>query len=289
MLELNDICQKWLDRHQTNLVAIFPNEDIEVGCIRDESISFIQHFRENAFIMTWILEDKGAFDTNGECYAIYPECVCLRRPRHAYRLSFDDSVPHHRYYIRLPTCLYDFLVRMHPQLDSMPPVIDAPYDAVIHQRFIQLLETAVNTPASSLHWLIPDLFSLVLDITALSTPSDHKKLAQGKSLLEKATNDMTLEQIAASCGMSYGSFRKSFRRLYGISPGQYRIEYRIRAAKRLLKDGNSVGNVAQMLNYPDIYTFSHQFREVTQCSPTEYVLRKRRERAQGMEGQEHML
>lgn len=71
--------------------------------------------------------------------------------------------------------------------------------------------------------------------------------------------------------------------MYGISPGQYRIEYRIRVAKRLLKDGSSVSKVAQMLNYPDIYTFSHQFREVVQCSPTEYVQQKQRERAQGLE------
>lgn len=283
MLDMNEICQKWLSTHKKNITAIFANEDIEVGCVRDESISFIQHFRENAFIMTWILEDRGTFDSNGKQYSIHPECVNIRRPRQAYKLSFDDRFPHHRYFIRLPICLYDFLVQMYPQLDSMPPVIDAPYNAVIHQRFIQLLETTVATPASSLHWLIPDLFSLVLDITALAVPTEYKQLAQGKSLLEKTANEMSLEEIANACGLSYGTFRKSFRRMYGISPGQYRIEYRIHVAKRLLKDGSSVSKVAQMLNYPDIYTFSHQFREVVQCSPTEYVQQKQRERAQGLE------
>lgn len=279
MLNMNAICQNWLNEHRHNIVAIFANEDIEVGCIQEESISSIHHFVENAFIITWFLEDRGEFHTNGECYVIHQGCVCLRRPRHTYHLRFDDHSPHHRYYIRLPTCLYDFLVRMHPQLDSMPPVIDAPYDASIHQRFIKLLETAVATPASSLHWMLPDLFSLIQDLTALTLPADHKKLSYGKSLLEKPANEMSLEEIAVACGMSYGAFRKSFRRVYGISPGQYRIEYRIRVAKRLLKDGNSVSKVAQMLNYPDIYTFSHQFHETVHCSPTEYVQRKHRERA----------
>ena len=82
------------------------------------------------------------------------------------------------------------------------------------------------------------------------------------------------EAIAAACQMNYDRFRKAFQKTYGVSPGQYRINYRILVGKRLLLEGMSVGSVASTLNYPDIYSFSHQFRSVAGCSPSDYVRRK---------------
>lgn len=281
MLKTNEFCQNWLSMHTQNIMRVYVNEGIQCGYVCRDTIASLESCSENAFIMSWILQGHGVFQTPGESYAISSECVCIRRPRHSYRLSFETRAANQRYFIRLPTCLYDFLVRMHPQLDQMPPIAPAPYDPVIHQRFIRLLETAAETPADNLYWLLPDFFSLILDVTTLSMPRSSKNLMRAKGLLEQPDNAMSLEEIAAHCEMSYGLFRKSFRREYGISPGQYRIEYRVRAAKRLLRDGNSVGRVAELLNYPDVYTFSHQFRDLAECSPTEYVQRKRMEQPTG--------
>lgn len=285
MLKTNEFCQNWLDAHSQNIMRVYVNEGIQCGYVCRDTIASLESHSENAFIMSWILQGRGEFWAQETRYAISPECVCIRRPRHSYRLSFETRAANQRYFIRLPTCLYDFLVRMHPQLDLMPPIAPAPYDPVIHQRFIRLLETVAETPADNLYYLLPDFFSLILDVTTLSMPRSSKSLMRAKSLLEQPGSAMSLEEIAARCEMSYGFFRKSFRREYGVSPGQYRIEYRVRAAKRLLRDGNSVSRVAELLNYPDVYTFSHQFRELAKCSPTEYVQRKRLEQPAGEDRQ----
>lgn len=283
MLKTNDFCQNWLDAHPQNIMRVYVNEGLQCGYVCRDTICSVESRSENGFYMSWILEGQGVFESQGESYAITPECVCIRRPRHSYRLHLETRGANHRYFLRLPTCLYDFLVRMYPQLDLMPPIAPAPYDPVIHQRFIHLLEASAETPADNLYWLLPDFFSLILDVTTLSMPRSSKNLMRAKGLLEQPGNTLSLEEIASRCEMSYGLFRKSFRREYGISPGQYRIEYRIRAAKRLLRDGNSVSRVAELLNYPDIYTFSHQFRELAECSPTEYVQHKRMEPPAGEE------
>ena len=274
MLKTNEFCQNWLSHHKSNEIAVFANERMECGVVRSDSVLSVYHSQESGFILTWILEGQGIFHSDGEHYALAPGCLCLRRPGRKYHLEFNARTEHHRCFLRLPTCLYDFLVSTYPIIDTLPPIINAPYAPSLHQRFLQLVDAYAACTADSLHWMIPETFSLILDVTSLSMPVELKKLALGRSMLEKIQDDLPLEAIAAACRMSYGRFRKAFQKAYGISPGQYRIQYRIRVAKRLLLEGMSVGSVAYNLNYPDVYSFSHQFRNVANCSPSDYVKRK---------------
>lgn len=274
MLRMNDFCQNWLLRHNSNELAIFPNEQISCGVVRSDSVLSVHQSQESGFILTWILEGPGIFHTEGAHYELYPGCVCLRRPGREYHLEFSARAKHHRCFLRLPTCLYSFLISIHPMIDTLPPVLDAPYTPALHQRFLELIDAYAACTATNLHWMIPETFSLILDVTSLSTPLELKQLAMGRSLLEKAQEELSLEAVAAACQMSYGRFRKAFRKTYGISPGQYRINYRVRVAKRMLLEGMSVGSVASALNYPDVYSFSHQFHNVVGCSPSDYVKRK---------------
>ena len=274
MLKTNDFCQNWLARHNSNAIAIFPNECMECGIVRSGSVLSVYHSQERGFILTWILEGTGTFHSQGEHYELHPNCLCLRRPGREYHLEFSARTEHHRCFLHLPTSLYDFLISMHPRINSLPPVIEAPYMPSLHQRFLQLLDDYVACTAGNLHWLLPETFSWILDITSLSMPAELKKLALSRSMLEKTQENLSLEAIAAACQMNYDRFRKAFQKTYGVSPGQYRINYRILVAKRLLLEGMSVGSVASTLNYPDIYSFSHQFRSVAGCSPSDYVRRK---------------
>jgi len=65
---------------------------------------------------------------------------------------------------------------------------------------------------------------------------------------------------------------KSFKQVFNITPHQYQLRLKINKAKELLKDQKNyaVAEVALSLNYPDVYTFSKQFRNIIQCSPSEF-------------------
>ena len=80
----------------------------------------------------------------------------------------------------------------------------------------------------------------------------------------------SLEEIAAHHDMSYNTFRKYFHEAYGISPQQYRLHSRVEKAKQLLSMGHQCSEVAAMLDYPDLFSFSHQFKQISGTSPSEY-------------------
>ena len=79
-----------------------------------------------------------------------------------------------------------------------------------------------------------------------------------------------MPEIADSLPMSYNTFRKNFEKTYGISPSQYRQNARIDHAKQLLSMGFHCSEVADKLKYTDLYTFSHQFKQITGQTPREY-------------------
>lgn len=58
--------------------------------------------------------------------------------------------------------------------------------------------------------------------------------------------------------------------IYGIPPQQYRLKSRIENAKQLLSMGHRCNEVADMLGYPDSYTFSHQFKQIAGTTPKQY-------------------
>ena len=77
------------------------------------------------------------------------------------------------------------------------------------------------------------------------------------------------EQLACSYHVSYPSFRRAFRRIMHVSPGEYRIRQRINAACSLLVS-HSVKDVAAQLGYCDPFTFSLQFKQFTGVPPSQF-------------------
>jgi len=88
---------------------------------------------------------------------------------------------------------------------------------------------------------------------------------------------ITVSDIAAQLHISKGYFSEIFKRETGISPKKYLNDIRMKHAAERLKRGETVTDVAMLMGYPDVFAFSRAFKQHYQCSPTEYI-KKRRER-----------
>lgn len=78
----------------------------------------------------------------------------------------------------------------------------------------------------------------------------------------------TVAELAESCHVSPGHFTRQFKAYTNIGPRQFITRTRIEAAKGLLSmSSHTVGEIADLLGYGDIFHFSHQFREWTGMSP----------------------
>lgn len=80
-----------------------------------------------------------------------------------------------------------------------------------------------------------------------------------------------LPHVAEKLNMSYSGFRKWFKDTVGITPGSFRKVSRIQQSCELLEQHHfSITQVAEVLEYPDIYCFSRQFKQVMGMTPSKY-------------------
>lgn len=104
--------------------------------------------------------------------------------------------------------------------------------------------------------------------------SNHKPFPVKPTWLEEAVNKMaehpelSLQQVARSCGLSYETFRKRFRELTGEAPARFRNRQLFLLAQKLIyEDRLSTKELADRLGFCDEFHFSKRFRQVTGQTP----------------------
>ena len=81
----------------------------------------------------------------------------------------------------------------------------------------------------------------------------------------------TLDTLARAASMSAFHFLRTFQRVTGVTPHQYVLRARIRAAAlRLVDDTAKIVDVALDCGFNDVSNFNHAFRTEFGVSPRAY-------------------
>ena len=96
-----------------------------------------------------------------------------------------------------------------------------------------------------------------------SEPSHFNDIIKSKTY-----SNLKLEEIAFLCNMSLSTFKRHFRKEYGISPGKWLREKRLERAKELLELGNlKASDIYFNLGYNNLSNFSAAFKKRYGKSP----------------------
>ena len=83
--------------------------------------------------------------------------------------------------------------------------------------------------------------------------------------------DISIEEIAAFCGLNRSYFGKVFRDTMGESPQAFLLHYRMTRAAQMLKETTlPVGTIAGMVSYANQLHFSRAFKAVYGIAPRTY-------------------
>ena len=101
-------------------------------------------------------------------------------------------------------------------------------------------------------------------------------IGQAKSIMkDEKQMHLPIDEIARQLDISYSLFRREFRRICGIPPGQYRQEVKLEKAKELLHTTNrSIADIALQLSFENLGQFSTFFRKRVGVPPLEYRKKK---------------
>lgn len=89
-------------------------------------------------------------------------------------------------------------------------------------------------------------------------------------ILDHLNSQIDLAELAQISYLSVSQFKQKFKQQIGISPRQFINMQKIRFAKELLQEGNTVSQVAAALQFESTSYFIAVFKKYTSCTPGEY-------------------
>lgn len=138
----------------------------------------------------------------------------------------------------------------------------------------------VNHKEESPFHLIGHLYLFIDSLVRSSTSTQLNKgnrlrdfyIKEAFSYIEQNfQNDISVEDIAASCGLNRSYFGKIFHENTGKSPQEFLISYRMTKAAELLKLTElSISDIGNAVGYPNQLHFSRAFKNVYGISPRQW-------------------
>ena len=171
---------------------------------------------------------------------------------------------------------YDVTLLLHsigiPESGAVLPIPASPTATSSFQRFLDEMkgspdEATKLRAAAALVMLLTTLVRLSEDVGR-----QIRRLSYSFAYMqEHFTEDIDVEELAATEGLGTSQFHVLFRSLAGMTPTQYITKLRMSLAARLLCDAAlSIGEVAERCGYGDSFYFSRVFHRETGKSPSSY-------------------
>jgi len=213
-------------------------------------------------------------DARAKEFNLGPGDVVLRRPGRVYSIERDFSSDWLEFFLNIPPVLYETLLKLNifpRKQQTLQPGLHSLLTSRIENFLTLLIEEPYGTFAQSLSSAI----QLIVDFTLFDArhsipPPESVKIQEACRLLEELICDRSvkIEEIAREVGLCSDSFRRLFKTQIGISPKEYLLHKRIEHAQRLFFEcGMDIKQVAFELNYPDLASFSKQFKQITGLPP----------------------
>lgn len=172
----------------------------------------------------------------------------------------------------------DILDEFYPDL---PPVLRLRNSKEIEGLLMAIIYEKENRMIHSdmmANGLFLQLFSTLLRGASLNQDEEIKadssrKIAERVRdyLNRNLDRDVSLNELSNSIHISKYYICRQFKQVFGVSPIQYHLDSRIGRAKLLLATTSStIGDIAEMVGFQNVYSFSRAFKKRENVSPSVY-------------------
>ena len=159
------------------------------------------------------------------------------------------------------------------------------HSADLRQKMMEeMLYISHNSQESPFHlightWLFLDYYMRSTETVRMKQDGSIRDfyIKEALSFIEQNfQNDISIEDIAACCGLNRSYFGKIFHDTIGRSPQEFLISYRMTKAAELLKiTALSIADIGNAVGYPNQLHFSRAFKNVYGMSPRNWRMKNR--------------
>lgn len=271
------------------LFSVFPNENFvdlglyQFGWEQCEPAHSFGPAARNHFLFHYVISGTGEFraeDSKGvtHYYQVKSGQGFMIFPHQITTYIADPDLPWEYTWLE-----FDGL-RVKEALEIAGLTIDAP---IYHARAKDLRETMMNEMLYIAQHGDAAPFNLIghlfLFMDALTRSAASMRVSKGGRLrdfyIKEALtfieqhfqNDISVEDIADTCGLNRSYFGKIFKDAVGKSPQEFLLTYRMIKATELLKLTQlTIGDISNAVGYPNQLHFSRAFKNVYGVSPREW-------------------
>ena len=88
------------------------------------------------------------------------------------------------------------------------------------------------------------------------------------AMIQQHYDSISVSDLCSLCLMSESQLRRLFRQNTGLSPGEYKNEFRVKRACAMLMSGNlAIAEISDVLGFDNVYYFSKVFKKIMGVSP----------------------
>ena len=232
--------------------------------------------------IVYITRGGGAFEAKGvRRQTLEAGDVFLLFPGVWHRYAPDPHTGWDEQWIGFNGALADRLFAA-PFFNKKKPALKIGVDEALRQHFIALVHDIEHNPAGmpfSSAGRILEILGLIHERTqnigANGRISGIVREAQNQLLLQ-AAKPIDFARLASELGVSYTTFRRSFKQQTGVSPAHFQNTIRINRACDLLATTElSVSEIAEQTGFESVYYFSRSFKKKTRQTPSAFRLKSR--------------
>ncbi len=242
------------------------------------SVWTIHDYTPQRLMVLYLITSHGRYhDSDGNTGELRPGSLLLRFPGRSHSMDYPDADDVAIATLQIGSeCLAGLI--QSGALSPDEPIVDVGLRLSILSRFDQLIERMRVTPLVQMPMLTQDIQSFLVEMVVGARhehrlPPGHNRIIQKAcKILQSDLNErIDIPDVARELRVSYSWLRKAFRKHMGVSPGSYRIERRMEYAAQLLtRPDHAPKVVAEMLGFPDVYSFSRQFKRFNGYPPGEF-------------------
>jgi len=236
----------------------------------------------NEYQVVYITRGRGVFEAKGvRCQPLEAGDVFVLFPGVWHRYAPDPKTGWDEQWMGFDGALTERLLRA-PFFCHKKPVLRVGADEGLKRRFHALVDVVERDPAGNPFSSAGEIIKLlgliqerIQSVGSGGRISSVVRIAQNR-ILAQAAEAIDFAELARELGVSYTTFRRSFKRQTGIAPARFQSAIRInRACDLLAATDLTVSEIANQTGFETVFYFSRAFRKRTGQTPSAYRMRLR--------------